>query len=110
MTFLVDENLSTRLPQRMARLFPGSRHVLDGGLHAMDDLTVWRTAQVRALTILTRDVDFEERVKLLGPPPKVVRIRVHNPTARETMLILRCHEASIREFLRSPNGLLVLPG
>ena len=51
MKLLFDENLSPKLVQLLADLFPDSVHVRDVGLSASNDLAVWQYAQENSLII-----------------------------------------------------------
>jgi predicted nuclease of predicted toxin-antitoxin system len=55
---LFDQNLSYRLPRRLADLYPGSLHLRDAGLLGTDDGTIWRYAAQHGLTIVSKDRDF----------------------------------------------------
>jgi len=69
---LFDQNLSHRLPRRLADLYPGSLHLRHAGLLGTDDLTIWRYAEANRLIIVSKDSDFYELAFRLGSPPKVV--------------------------------------
>ena len=60
MKFLFDQNLSPRLVQTLASLFPGSIHVRDIGLERSDDQVVWDYALTHGFAIVTKDADFRE--------------------------------------------------
>ena len=55
MKFLFDQNLSPRLVQTLASLFPGSIHVRDIGLERSDDQIVWDYALTHGFAIVTKD-------------------------------------------------------
>ncbi len=82
MKLLFDENLSDRLVDRLADLFPGSRHVKELGLEQRDDLVVWQHARDHGFVIVTKDGDFHQLSFLLGSPPKVVWLRLGNCTTK----------------------------
>jgi predicted nuclease of predicted toxin-antitoxin system len=46
------------------------------------DAQVWHYAQEHGLTIVSKDADFSDRVLLLGPPPRVIHIRLGNMRMR----------------------------
>jgi len=73
---LFDQNLSHRLPRRLADLYPGSLHLRHAGLLGTDDLTIWRYAEANRLIIVSKDSDFYELAFRLGSPPKVVWLRL----------------------------------
>jgi predicted nuclease of predicted toxin-antitoxin system len=47
------------------------------------DRQVWIYAKERALTIVSKDADFSDRVLLEGSPPNVIHIRLGNMKMRE---------------------------
>lgn len=75
MKLLFDENLSRRLVQRLADLFPGSTHVALEGLTQAPDAHIWEHAKAGNYAIVTADSDFYELSTSFGPPPKVVWLR-----------------------------------
>ncbi len=72
MKLLFDQNLSYRLVETVSDLYPGSAHVRLLGMERTDDTTIWRYAKDNGFTIVTLDVDFNERSLVYGyprPPP-----------------------------------------
>jgi predicted nuclease of predicted toxin-antitoxin system len=47
------------------------------------DRRVWDYAAERDLTIITKDVDFSDRILLCEPPPRVIHIRLGNLKVRD---------------------------
>ena len=78
MKLLFDQNLSHRLVEKLADLFPGSEHVRSLGLAEADDLTIWNHAITHGFVIVTQDEDYAEWNALRGSPPKIVWIRCGN--------------------------------
>jgi len=78
MKLLFDHNLSPRLVQRLADLYPGASHVALGGLDRATDLAVWTYAQTNEYVIVTKDSDFNDVSVLRGFPPKVIWLRLGN--------------------------------
>ena len=68
MRFLFDPNLSPKLNDLLADLYPGAIHVRDLGLQSSDDEAVWSYALQHDLTIISKDSDFRQRSFLLGHP------------------------------------------
>jgi predicted nuclease of predicted toxin-antitoxin system len=96
---LFDENLSRRLPARVADLFPGSIHISLPGLLETDDAVVWKFAKENGYAIISADMDFFEMGSRLGPPPKVIWLsRCNYPTSTAERLI-RSQAIRIAEFL-----------
>lgn len=104
MKLLFDQNLSHRLVEALADLFPGSIHVRDIGLERASDEVIWRYAAQHELVITSKDSDFHQRSFLYGPPPKVVWIRRGNCATAEIAGILRAHHADLLAFDRDPEG------
>ena len=110
MSLLFDQNLSRRLPAMLASDFPGSDHVILAGLSGADDRAVWDFAATHGLTIVSKDADFQTLSATLGPPPKVIWLRVGNGPTRVIEALLRSRAADIHQFLADPNSdLLELP-
>jgi predicted nuclease of predicted toxin-antitoxin system len=90
MKLLFDQNLSFRLCQDIADIFPGSNHVRILGLEQADDRTIWEYAKANGFTIVSQDADFAEMAALLSPLPKVIWLRGGNqPTAMIATLLRR---------------------
>jgi predicted nuclease of predicted toxin-antitoxin system len=106
---LFDENLSYRLVQALADVYPGSLHVRDVGLESADDATVWEYAREHRLTIISKDSDFHQRSFVFGAPPKVVWVQRGNCSTSDIQLILRRHKEDLEQFaLDSESAFLAL--
>jgi predicted nuclease of predicted toxin-antitoxin system len=86
---LFDQNLSHRLPERMADLYPGSAQVRLLGLDRASDMTIWEHAKRECFAIATRDVDLAEIATLRGAPPLVVWLRGGNSSTAAVEAALR---------------------
>lgn len=102
MSLLFDQNLSRRLVGLLAAEYPGSEHVFAAGLAVVDDRTIWAYAAGRGLTVVSKDADFRALAALLGPPPKVVSLRVGNGPTAVVVALLRGRLADVRAFLADP--------
>lgn len=110
MSLLFDQNLSRRLPALLAAEFPNSDQVLLAGLATADDRAVWTHAATRGLAIVSKDADFAQLSAGLGPPPKVVWLRIGNCPTRDVVALLRARVTDIQAFLADPAAaLLELP-
>ena len=70
---------------------------------------MWAYAAARGLAIVSKDADFQALSAALGPPPKVIWLRVGNGPTRDVEALLRSR-ADIRAFLADPtSALLELP-
>ena len=110
MSLLFDQNLSRQLPALLAAEFAGCEQVLLAGLGTSNDRAVWAYAAGRGLAIVSKDSDFVQLSAALGPPPKVVWLRVGNGPTRAVAALLQTRAADIRAFLADPSAaLLELP-
>ncbi|MCT7996324.1 DUF5615 family PIN-like protein [Laspinema olomoucense] len=100
MKLLFDHNLSPRLVQRLADVFPESTHVYSIGLDQADDQTVWDYARCHNFIIATKDSDYNEILMVKGFPPKVIWIRRGNCSTSEIESILRSHETDIQTLTK----------
>jgi predicted nuclease of predicted toxin-antitoxin system len=98
---LFDENLSDRLAEALADLYPRSGHVRDCGLKSATDDDIWHYAKVNGFSIVSKDSDFAERSALHGSPPKVIWLRIRNCTTARAELVLRNSSSQIQTFLAS---------
>ena len=95
MKLLFDQNLSPRLVDLLADLFPDSLHVQSAGLDRASDDEVWQFARSQACTIVTKDSDFQERSQVAGAGPCIVWIQRGNVSTEEIEAMLRKHSAQI---------------
>jgi predicted nuclease of predicted toxin-antitoxin system len=86
---LFDQNLSRDLIWRLADVYPGSEHVLRLGMSSTDDFRIWKFAAQEGWTVVTKDVDYAHLGMTLGPPPKVIWIRLGN-----------CRVSALEDLLR----------
>jgi predicted nuclease of predicted toxin-antitoxin system len=109
-SLLFDQNLSRRLPGLLRAEFPGSEQVIGAGLDTANDRAVWAYAADHGLAIVSKDSDFAQLSALLGPPPKVIWLRIGNGPTRDVVSLLQARTADIRTFLADPVvALLALP-
>jgi predicted nuclease of predicted toxin-antitoxin system len=95
MKLLLDQNLSPKLVTALADMYPGINHVQALGLGEAGDEQVWQYAKDNGYTIVSKDVDFNERGLLLGFPPRVIWIRVGNCSTARIERILRDARQSV---------------
>lgn len=107
MKLLFDQNLSHKLKNTLADLFPGSIHVREIGLQSSQDDEVWQYAKVNGFTIVTKDADFIDISLLNGFPPRLIWIRIGNSTTGSIAELLRKHGEKIKE-MESEEGLGIL--
>jgi len=88
---LFDQNLSPRLVEYLAGLYPDSVHVYQIGLDQASDLAVWEAARSHGFALVTQDGDFSDLSAMFGAPPKIIWIRRGNCSTREIETLLRLH-------------------
>jgi predicted nuclease of predicted toxin-antitoxin system len=98
MRLLFDQNLSFKLCQQVADLFPGSSQVRLLGLAEADDGAIWRYAMANGFTLVSQDADFAEMATLLGAPPKVIWLRGGNQPTNAIVTLMRGHAGLITAF------------
>lgn len=109
MKLLFDQNLSPRLPAKLADLFPGSEHVDAAGLGAAADDVVWAYALQNNLAVVTKDEDYSQMSVLRGWPPKVLWLLTGNCTTAQVEALLRRRFADIAAFEQDASaGVLAL--
>lgn len=54
MKLLFDQNLSTRLPNQLEDIFPGSLHVREVGLIKATDTLIWEYARQHELILISK--------------------------------------------------------
>ncbi len=99
MKLLFDENLAARLAKDLAEFYPGSLHVQALGLLGAPDHVVWSRAASQGFVLVTKDADFHRLSVVLGPPPKVLWIRLGNGSTADTAHLLRSEMARIEAFV-----------
>jgi predicted nuclease of predicted toxin-antitoxin system len=98
MKLLFDQNLSFKLCQTVADLFPESNHVRLLGLSEVGDRILWDYAKANGFTIVSQDVDFAEMAALLRSPPKVIWLRAGNQSTSAISTLMRVHAELIVAF------------
>ena len=99
MKLLFDENLSPRLAELLAGVYPNSVHVKQCELNSASDSVVWEYAKSHGLTIVSKDSDFQERSVLWGSPPKVIWLRIPNCKSAEVVEILINSRRVVEQFI-----------
>lgn len=99
MKLLYDHNLSPRLVERLADIFPDAEHVASIGLASASDSQIWTYAAQREACIVSKDSDFNDRSVLHKHPPKVLWLKVGNCTTPQLETLIRANAVLIHEFL-----------
>jgi predicted nuclease of predicted toxin-antitoxin system len=69
--------------------------VLEAGLGGAPDSAVWAHAGARGYVLVTKDEDFHRLSVLVGPPPKVVWVRLGNCATGDVARLLRRHHGQV---------------
>ena len=106
---LFDQNISPRLVDRFADIYPDSVHVSTLGMGNAMDSEIWQYAHDNDYMIVTKDADFSELGVVKGFPPKIIWIRRGNCSTQEIELILRENYEVIRTISEDDDtGILTL--
>lgn len=106
---LFDQNISPRLVEQLADIYPESNHVYLIGMGDANDNEIWEYAKQHNYMIVTKDADFSELGVVKGFPPKVIWIRRGNCTTKDIENILRENFEQIDFLSEDKNtGILVL--
>jgi predicted nuclease of predicted toxin-antitoxin system len=65
---------------------------------------VWEYAKQHGFIIVSKDSDFHQRSFVLGPPPKVVWVRLGNCSTADVERLLRHHVHVIQVFDKDPEA------
>lgn len=111
MKLLLDNNLSYKLVERLADVYPGSSHVALLNLNTASDHRVWDVAKAEGYCLVSKDADFNYLLADRGFPPKVIWLRLGNCTTSQVAEALRQHHDAISAFGADERaGLLELHG
>ena len=103
---LIDENLSYKLAARIRNTFKGTVAVskIEALGEGAPDQNVWDYAKRHRLAILTKDQDFVEYWARLGPPPKVIHIKMGNSRLAKIESLINDNRVVINQFLTQENS------
>ncbi|HRQ25126.1 MAG TPA: DUF5615 family PIN-like protein [Anaerolineales bacterium] len=106
---LFDQNISPRLVERLADIYPDSTHVSLLGMGNAMDIEIWQYAHDNDYMIVTKDADFSELGVVRGFPPKIIWIRRGNCSTSDIETILRDNYEAIQLLGEDEStGILVL--
>jgi predicted nuclease of predicted toxin-antitoxin system len=106
---LFDQNISPRLVESLADIYPNSTHVFDLGMGNAMDIEIWEYALKHDYMIVTKDADFSELGVVKGFPPKVIWIRRGNCSTKDIENILRDNFGEIKLLSEDKDtGILIL--
>jgi len=104
-----DENLSRKLPARLADIYPDSVHASEVDLIQAPDLRIWQYAKEHEFVLVSTDRDFFQIARQLLSPPKLIWLRRWTRPTRDAEAILRSQALRIYDFSRnSKSGVLIL--
>ena len=109
MRVLLDQNLSPKLIQKLADVFPELESVYDHGLIDSSDSFIFdwaRRAEVSA--VISADRDFVRLAERFGSPPKAILIDRCDFPSRIVEQLLRREALRIHDFLVSDRPVLQL--
>ncbi len=78
MKLLFDENLSPKLVDHLADVYPNSSHIELLGMRGCTDTKIWNLAKQEGYVLVSKDDDFRQRSFIYGAPPKVIWLSVGN--------------------------------
>jgi predicted nuclease of predicted toxin-antitoxin system len=104
MKLLFDQNLSPKLVNRLADLYPNSSHVQSLGLDCANDDQVWVCARQNGFAIVSKDEDYNNLSVLRGSPPKVIWLQLGNCTTAQVEAAFRTRFAEIEAFENNPSA------
>jgi predicted nuclease of predicted toxin-antitoxin system len=112
MKLLFDENISSKLCQRLSDIFPNSNHIKAFHLETREDIQIWEFAKHEDLVIVTQDSDFDDISSIWGFPPYVIWLRTGNTKVMAIEKVLRQNYLKIIEIVEAEKlgGISVIYG
>ena len=103
--------LDAHLPPRLARWITErfgepAQPLRDVGLREADDPDIWDAARRAGAIVLTKDADFDERVKRLGPPPHIIWLTCGNTSEEYLRNLLETQLPVALEMIRHGEALV----
>ena len=97
----LDAHLSPRVAKWIAEhIGEPAVPVRDLGLREAEDSAIWEAARQARVIVLTKDADFEERLRRLGPPPQVIWLTCGNTSEERLQVILNQQLPAALELLK----------
>ena len=85
----LDAHLSPNLARWITTRFgEPSAALREVGLRQAEDQEIWEAARKAGVVFMTKDSDFEERVRRLGPPPRVLWLTCGNTSEQHLRSLL----------------------
>lgn len=89
MKLLLDENISYRLVDVLKDEFPGSKHVINVGLHGESDQTIYAYAVKENFVLVTKDDDFVALAATYAFSAPLVLVRLGNVSNHQLLVALQ---------------------
>jgi predicted nuclease of predicted toxin-antitoxin system len=100
MKILVDQNISFRIIQKVASVFPEITHVKSLDLINASDYRIFTTAKQASFhAIMTQDEDFYSLLLEHGAPPKVIWLKTGNCSTSFLAEVVLRNAQAIRQFI-----------
>ena len=64
----------------------------------------WQYAAAHGFTIVSKDSDYHQRSFVVGPPPKIIWLRIGNKSTAQIEQLLRSRRAEIEAFGENPDA------
>jgi len=65
---------------------------------SMKDKEIWEYAETNALTIITKDSDFSNRILFKNPPPRVIHIKLGNMSMKKFQKTISANWETVKEM------------
>lgn len=103
----LDAHLSPRLARWITGTFGEEAQPLrDVGLREAEDPDIWGAACKADVIVMTKDADFEERVRRLGPPPHIIWLTCGNTSEEYLKHLLAAQLPMALELIRRGEALV----
>ena len=107
MKIWVDAQISPAIAQWLAATYSEDAIALkDIGLRDAEDVNIFDAARKAGAVLMTKDVDFADLVRRLGPPPQILWITCGNTSNARLQVILANAWPRVVELLRAGERLV----
>ena len=107
MILWLDAHLSPRTARWITKRFRvAAKPLRELGLREAEDADIWTAARDAEIVLVTKDADFEERVRRLGPPPQVIWLTCGNTSEARLKAILGGRLKVALDLIRSGEPLV----
>ena len=107
MKLLLDHNVSHKLVDRLADIFPNSTQTRLLNFGRTNDPQLWLFAKTHGYIFVTKDRDIAELAILRGAPPKIIWLRMGNCATAAVERTLRANRDAIVDFAEDPNQVVL---